>query len=89
MPCRLQSDGVARSGQHPFRRQPEIRSAKHLFIAIEDLHPFLEEWTQSGDHLQTEVANYLKGQFLGKPLRDWDVSRPRPLFWIQDSRQPR
>jgi len=52
----------------------------HYFIKIESLHEFLDQWTQSGDHLQTEVANYLKGHFLGEPLRDWDVSRPKPYF---------
>ncbi len=59
---------------------PEIRSAPHLFIQIEKLHDFLESWTQSGDHLQPEVANYLKGHFLHEPLRDWDISRPAP-YW--------
>ena len=70
---------------------PEVRTAKHLFIELEQLHPFLEEWTQSGDHLQTEVANYLKGHFLGDPnskegrkeLRDWDISRPAPYFGFE------
>lgn len=59
---------------------PELRTATHLFIQLEQLHEFLNEWTQSGDHLQTEVANYLKGHFLGEELRDWDVSRPNPYF---------
>lgn len=59
---------------------PIQRSAKHLFVQLEKLHEFLDRWTQSGDHLQAEVANYLKGHFLGKPLRDWDVSRPEPYF---------
>ncbi|MFM8217975.1 MAG: methionine--tRNA ligase, partial [Planctomycetaceae bacterium] len=59
---------------------PELRSARHLFVRIESLHAFLDEWTQSGQHLQSEVANYLKGHFLGEPLRDWDVSRPAPYF---------
>lgn len=59
---------------------PELRSARHLFVRIESLHSFLEQWTQSGQHLQSEVANYLKGHFLGEPLRDWDVSRPAPYF---------
>jgi methionyl-tRNA synthetase len=59
---------------------PVQRSAKHLFVQLEKLHAFLDVWTQSGDHLQSEVANYLKGHFLGKPLRDWDVSRPEPYF---------
>ena len=62
---------------------PELRSARHLFIELEQLQPFLEEWTQSGDHLQPEVANYLKGHFLGEPLRDWDISRPAPYFGFE------
>jgi methionyl-tRNA synthetase len=72
---------------------PELRSAKHLFIRIEWLRDFLTEWTQNegpwressdcGPHLQPEVANYLKGHFLGEPLRDWDVSRPAPYFGFE------
>jgi methionyl-tRNA synthetase len=62
---------------------PEIRSSVHLFVELEQLHPFLDEWTQSGDHLQSEVANYLKGHFLGEPLRDWDISRPAPYFGFE------
>jgi methionyl-tRNA synthetase len=71
--------------------KPEIRSAKHLFIELQQLHGFLDQWTQSGDHLQPEVANYLKGHFLGdansdegtKELRDWDISRPAPYFGFE------
>lgn len=63
--------------------KPEVRSANHLFVNIERLHAFLEEWTQSGDHLQSEVANYLKGHFLNEPLRDWDISRPAPYFGFE------
>jgi methionyl-tRNA synthetase len=63
--------------------KPELRSAKHLFVELERLHPFLEEWTQSGRHLQDEVANYLRGHFLGEPLRDWDISRPAPYFGFE------
>jgi methionyl-tRNA synthetase len=70
---------------------PEVRTAKHLFIRLEDLHEFLDQWTQTGDHLQPEVAKYLKGHFLGDPssgeppkiLRDWDVSRPAPYFGFE------
>ncbi len=57
--------------------------AKHLFVNIEQLHGFLDEWTQRGEHLQPEVANYLAGHFLGEPLRDWDVSRPAPYFGFE------
>ena len=63
--------------------RPEIRAAKHLFVELEQLHEFLETWTQSGEHLQSEVANYLKGHFLNEPLRDWDVSRPAPYFGFE------
>ena len=62
---------------------PEIRTAEHLFIELEQLHEFLNEWTQDGSHLQPEIANYLKGHFLGEPLRDWDVSRPAPYFGFE------
>jgi methionyl-tRNA synthetase len=63
--------------------KPETRDAKHLFVELEKLHGFLEEWTQSGRHVQEEVANYLKGQFLGDALRDWDISRPAPYFGFE------
>ena len=70
---------------------PEIRTAEHLFIELEQLHPFLDDWTQNQEHLQAEVANYLKGHFLGsaddaegvKTLRDWDISRPAPYFGFE------
>ncbi len=62
---------------------PEVRSAPHYFIRIEDMRPFLESWTQGGQHLQPEIANYLKGHFLAEPLRDWDVSRPAPYFGFE------
>ncbi|MBI1344883.1 methionine--tRNA ligase [bacterium] len=62
---------------------PEVRTARHLFVQIEQLHQFLNDWTQCGEHLQDEVANYLKGHFLSEPLRDWDVSRPAPYFGFE------
>lgn len=63
--------------------KPEIRTSSHQFVKIEQLHDFLTDWTQSGRHLQEEVANYLKGHFLSEPLRDWDVSRPAPYFGFE------
>lgn len=63
--------------------KPEVRTALHLFIELEQLHAFLEEWTQQGNHLQPEIANYLKGHFLNEPLRDWDISRPGPYFGFE------
>ncbi|HEY6560826.1 MAG TPA: methionine--tRNA ligase [Polyangiaceae bacterium] len=61
---------------------PETRSASHLFVRIEALHEFLEQWTES-EALEPEVARFLKNQFLSKPLRDWDVSRPAPYFGFE------
>jgi methionyl-tRNA synthetase len=62
--------------------RPEIRSASHLFINIERLHGFLDGWV-GGGALQPEIANYLKGHFLGEPLHDWDISRPAPYFGFE------
>jgi methionyl-tRNA synthetase len=70
---------------------PVVRKALHLFIELEKLRHFLEDWTQNSGALQTEVANYLKGHFFaakddaGKllPLRDWDISRPAPYFGFE------
>ena len=76
-------------------KTPISKSAPHWFVRIEDLHGFLDEWTQSDGHLQPEIAKFLKGNFLrhpvdaddpGKgyaPLRDWDVSRPAPYFGFE------
>ncbi len=61
---------------------PELRSANHLFVTIEALHDFLDGWVSAG-HLNAGIANYLKGHFLSKPLRDWDVSRPAPYFGFE------
>ena len=62
--------------------RPEVRSAEHLFVTIEELHGFLAAWTTSGA-LDPPIANYLAGHFLGEPLRDWDVSRPAPYFGFE------
>ena len=66
---------------------PEVRTADHLFVEIEPLHGFLEEFVASGA-VPPEVANYLKGQFLAEPLRDWDVSRPAPYFGFEIPGRP-
>jgi methionyl-tRNA synthetase len=63
--------------------RPEIRTASHLFVDIEQLHDFLADWTQAGGHLQPEIANYLQGHFLQEPLREWDISRPAPYFGFE------
>jgi methionyl-tRNA synthetase len=59
---------------------PELRPSRQLFVQLTGLQSFLTEWTQKSGALQPEVANYLAGHFLDKPLQDWDVSRPAPYF---------
>lgn len=67
---------------------PELRSALHCFVQVEQMHEFLTEWTQQEGRLQPEIANYLKNFFLSSPLRDWDVSRPAPYFGFEIPDQP-
>lgn len=62
---------------------PVLKNATHLFVELERLRDFLTNWVNEGDHLQKEVANYLKGHFLNEELRDWDVSRPSPYFGFE------
>jgi len=62
---------------------PQLRTTRQLFVQLEPLRGFLTEWTQQGDHVPEEVANYLMGHFLHEPLRDWDVSRPAPYFGFE------
>ncbi len=62
---------------------PELREATHLFVRLEKLHPFLAQWIETSDALQSETANYLKGHFLADELRDWDISRPGPYFGFE------
>ena len=62
---------------------PEVRSAEHLFVSLEPLRPFLQDWTRNSGALDQRIANYLAGHFLGDPLRDWDISRPAPYFGFE------
>ncbi len=76
-------------------KTPVSKSAPHWFVRIEELHEFLDEWTQTEGHLQPEIAKFLRGNFLQnpvdpsdpskgiQPLRDWDVSRPAPYFGFE------
>ncbi|HTQ03383.1 MAG TPA: methionine--tRNA ligase [Polyangiaceae bacterium] len=63
--------------------RPVSKSSPQYFVQIERLHAFLTSFTQESGRLQPEIANYVKGHFLGEPLRDWDVSRPAPYFGFE------
>jgi methionyl-tRNA synthetase len=62
---------------------PELKPSQQLFVKLTPLQNFLTQWTQQSGALQSEVANYLAGHFLDKPLQDWDVSRPAPYFGFE------
>ncbi len=62
---------------------PILRESNHLFVQLEKLHAFLDNWVETSGALQIEVANYLKGHFLAEELRDWDISRPAPYFGFE------
>ena len=62
---------------------PILRESNHLFVQLEKLHAFLNDWVETSGALQSEVANYLKGHFLAEKLRDWDISRPAPYFGFE------
>ena len=62
---------------------PEVKTAPHLFIQLEKLHGFLDEWTQTDGRLPAETANHLKKDFLADSLRDWDISRRGPYFGFE------
>ncbi len=62
---------------------PVLKDSQQFFVTLAPLQDKLTEWTQQSGALQEEVANYLKGHFLDKPLQDWDVSRPAPYFGFE------
>ena len=62
---------------------PVLKESLHLFVQLEQLHEFLAGWVDQSGALQSETANYLKGQFLSDELRDWDISRPAPYFGFE------
>lgn len=67
---------------------PVLKDSQQSFVTLAPLQEALTEWTQESGALQEEVANYLKGHFLDKPLQDWDVSRPAPYFGFEIPDQP-
>ena len=62
---------------------PELAPPSTCSSTMKSCTVFLEQWTQTSGALQPEVANYLRGHFLGEPLYDWDVSRPAPYFGFE------
>ncbi len=55
---------------------------------IEQLHGFLNEWTQSGDHLQPDIANYLQGPLPGRAAARLGRLAAGAVLRLRDPRQP-
>ena len=73
---------------------PVMKSSEHFFFKLSDPRAveFLTEWTQSGQHVQPEVAAKIKEWFgvrtnpdgsTSEGLDDWDISRDAPYFGIE------
>jgi len=73
---------------------PVLKHAEHFFFKLSDPRcvAFLQDWTQNGKHLQSEVANKVKEWFsvrsnpdgsTSEGLGDWDISRDAPYFGIE------
>ena len=60
---------------------PVRRGSTHHFFRLSDFQDHLREWVRSGA-VQQEVANKLE-EWLGEPLRDWDISRDAPYFGFE------
>ncbi len=74
--------------------KPVLKDSEHFFFKLSDPRcvDFLQAWTQSGSHVQPEVANKVKEWFTvrtnpdgstSEGLGDWDISRDAPYFGIE------
>jgi methionyl-tRNA synthetase len=69
---------------------PELRRSTHHFfqLSAQRCVDFLQQWTHTGGHLQSEVLNKIKEWFTADDdghvgLADWDISRDAPYFGIR------
>ncbi len=74
--------------------KPVLKSSEHFFFKLSDPRcvEFLQQWTQDGVHVQSEVAAKIKEWFgtrtnpdgsTSSGLDDWDISRDAPYFGIE------
>ena len=67
--------------------KPEIRKADHLFVNIEKLHGFLEEWTQQRRAPSAGDRQLPEGPFPGRAAARLGRLAAGALFRLRDSRQ--
>ena len=67
------------SGAAPLRK-----ASDHYFFKLShpDCRAFLEQWTQSGEHLQEQARNKIR-EWFDQGLNDWDISRDAPYFGFE------
>jgi len=63
---------------------PVRKASDHYFFKLShpDCRTFLEQWTQSGNHLQEEARNKIR-EWFAQGLNDWDISRDAPYFGFE------
>ena len=64
---------------------PPVRKASdHYFFRLshDDCRQFLQDWTQTGGHLQEEARNKIR-EWFDQGLNDWDISRDAPYFGFE------
>ncbi len=64
---------------------PELRSATHCFVKLEDFRALISAWVERAGSLHPDMAKWVRNTFLidGEPLRAWDVSRPAAYFGFE------
>ena len=61
---------------------PERKTSEHLFVKLEAMTPFLQEWVKDKAHLQPEIRNFVEN-WLKEGLSDWCISRDAPYFGFE------
>ena len=60
--------------------EPIIKESEHLFFKLSVLREEIENWLDSSN-VQIPVRNKLD-EWIKSELKDWDISRDSPYFWI-------
>jgi methionyl-tRNA synthetase len=66
---------------------PVIAESTHLFVNFSQLSDWLRTFTQDGQFLQRDVANFVK-TWLDDGLQDWAISRDAPYFGFEIPDRP-
>lgn len=65
---------------------PVVKESEHYFFNLEKYHEFLQSWVNSSK-LPESVANKMQ-EWLGEPLKQWDISRDHPYFGFEIPNAP-